>query len=80
MFVPILCMYKIETLPYQVSSVCGLPNPLDQIHAKSTLNGRIGKQSLALSMFTLVYFPHKSVKVQALANFLVDYPSLKIKP
>ena len=38
MFGPILCMYEIETLLDQVSSVCGLPNRLDQIHAKSTLN------------------------------------------
>ena len=28
----------------------------------------------------MVYFPHKSVKGQALANFLVDHPSLEIKP
>ena len=30
--------------------------------------------------FTLVYFPHKLVKRQALANFLVDHPLLEIKP
>ena len=40
--------------------------------------GRIGKWSLALSEFTLVYFPHKSIKGQALADFLVDHPSLEI--
>ena len=28
----------------------------------------------------MVYFSHKSVKGQALANFLVDHPSLEIKP
>ena len=39
---------------------------------------RIGKWSIALSEFTLVYFPHKSVKGQALADFLVDHPSLEI--
>ena len=38
MFGPILCMYKIETLLDQLSSVCGLPNRLDEIHAKLTLN------------------------------------------
>ena len=38
---------------------------------------RIGK-SLALSKFTLVYFPQKSVKGQALADFLVNHPSLEI--
>ena len=28
----------------------------------------------------MVYFPHKSVKGQALSNFLADHPSLEIKP
>ena len=28
----------------------------------------------------MVYFPQKSVKRQALTNFLVDHPSLEIKP
>ena len=28
----------------------------------------------------MVYFPHKYVKGEALANFLVDHPSLEIKP
>ena len=39
---------------------------------------RIGKWSLALSEFTLVYFPHKLVKGQALVDFLVNHPSLEI--
>ena len=39
---------------------------------------RIGKWSLAFSEFTLVYFPHKSVKGQALADFLADFPSLEV--
>ena len=38
MFGPILCMYKIETVLDQVSSVCGLPNQFDKIHDKLTLN------------------------------------------
>ena len=38
MFGLILCMYEIETLLDQVSSVCGLLNRLDEIHAKQTLN------------------------------------------
>ena len=38
MFGPILCMYEIETLFDQVSSVRGLPNRLDEIHVKPTLN------------------------------------------
>ena len=43
------------------------------------ITGRIGKRSLTLSEFTLVYFPHKSVKGKALSIFLVDHPSLEIK-
>ena len=39
---------------------------------------RIGKWSIALSEFTLVYFPQKSVKGQALADFLADHSSLQI--
>ena len=38
MFGPIFCMYKIETLLDEVSSICGLLNLLGEIHAKSTLN------------------------------------------
>ena len=76
----ILCMDEIETLLDQVSSVCGLSNQLDEIHAKPTLNTRrIRKWSLALSKFTLVYFPHKSIKGEALANFMADHPSLEIQ-
>ena len=41
---------------------------------------RIGKWSLVLSEFTLVHFPQKSTKEQALANFMVDHPSLEIQP
>ena len=38
MFGLILCMYEIETLLDQDSSVCVLSNRLDEIHAKSTHN------------------------------------------
>ena len=40
---------------------------------------RIGKWSLAFSEFTLIYFPHKSVKGQALADFLANHSSLEIE-
>ncbi|XP_075479465.1 uncharacterized protein LOC142520354 [Primulina tabacum] len=40
------------------------------------LSGRIGKWSLALAEFTLTYYPQKSVKGQAIADFLADHPSL----
>ena len=43
------------------------------------ISRRIGKWSLALVEFTLIYFPQKSVKGQALADFLADHPSLEIR-
>ena len=46
---------------------------------RPVISGRIGKWSLALAEFTLIYFPQKSVKGQALADFLVDHPSLEIR-
>ncbi|KZV34993.1 hypothetical protein F511_22935 [Dorcoceras hygrometricum] len=42
---------------------------------RPVLSGRIGKWSLALSEFTLIYFPQKSMKGQAVADFLADHPS-----
>ena len=81
MFGLILCIYEIKTLLDRVSSVYGLPNQLDEIHAKPTLNQWTNQEMVPYFVeFTLVYFPHKSVKRQALAKFLVDYPSLEIKP
>ena len=47
MFGLILCMYEIETLLDQVSSVCGLSNRLDEIHAKQTLNRWNNRQMVA---------------------------------
>ena len=44
MFGLILCMYEIETLLDQVSSVCGLSNRLDEIHAKPALNHWMNRQ------------------------------------
>ena len=46
---------------------------------RPVISGRIGKWSLALAEFTLIYFPQKSVKGQALADFLADHPSLEIR-
>ena len=43
------------------------------------ITGRIGKWSLAFPEFTLVYFPHKSVKGQALVDFLANHPFLKVR-
>ena len=68
--------YLIKSQVYVVSQT----NLMKYILSRPLIIGRIGKWSLALSEFTLDYFPHKSVKGQALANFLVDHPSLEIKP
>ena len=38
---------------------------------------RLGKWCLALSKFTFVYFPHKSIKGQALTDFLANHHSLE---
>ena len=40
---------------------------------------RIGKWSLSLSKFTLIYFQQNSVKGQASTNFLANHPSLEIE-
>ena len=40
--------------------------------------GRIDKWLFSLLEFTLVYFPYKSIKGQALTDFLDDHPSLEI--
>ena len=42
---------------------------------RPVLSGKIGKWLLGLIEFTLVYFPQKSVKGQALADFLADHPT-----
>ena len=47
MFGLILCMYEIETLLDQVSSVCGLSNRLDEIHAKPTSNHWTNKKMVS---------------------------------
>ena len=48
--------------------------------SRHLITGRISKWSLALSEFTLVYFPRKSINGQTSANFLVDHPSVEIQP
>ena len=68
--------YLIKFQVYVVSQTDLMKYMLSQ----PLITGQIGKWSLALSEFTLVYFPRKSVKGQALANFLADHPSLEIKP
>ena len=42
--------------------------------SRPILSGKLGKWSLSLVEFNLVYVPKKTVKRQALADFLADYP------
>ena len=67
--------YSIKSLVYVVSQTDLMKYMLSQ----PLITRRIEKWSLTLSKFTLVYFPHKSVKGQALANFLANHLSLEIK-
>ncbi|XP_024156341.1 uncharacterized protein LOC112164370 [Rosa chinensis] len=46
--------------------------------SRPILRGRIGKWVLALSEFSLQYVPQKSVKGQAIADFLAHHPMLEI--
>ena len=68
--------YLIKSQVYMVSQT----DLMKYMLSRPLITGRIGKLSLALSEFTLVYFPHKLVKGQALANFMVDHPPLEIQP
>ncbi|XP_050222165.1 uncharacterized protein LOC126672259 [Mercurialis annua] len=45
---------------------------------KPVLSGRIGKWLLALCEFTVIYCPLKSVKGQAVVDFVADHPTTEI--
>ncbi|XP_055960928.1 uncharacterized protein LOC130015223 [Mercurialis annua] len=45
---------------------------------KPVLSGNIGKWLLSLADFHLIYHPQKSVKGQALADFLADHPCINL--
>ena len=66
--------YLIKSQVYVVSQTDLMKYMLN----RPLITGRIGIWSLALLEFTLVYFPHKSIKGQTLINFLVDHHSLEI--
>ena len=46
--------------------------------SRPILHGRMGKWSLALVEFHLVYVPQKAIKGQALANFLEIIHAMKL--
>ena len=67
--------YVIQERIYIVSQTDLIKFMLNRL----VISGRFGKWSLALAEFTLIYFPQKSVKGQALADFLADHLSLEIR-
>ena len=67
--------YLIKSQFYVVSHIDLMKDMLN----RPLIMERIGKWSLALLEFTLVYFPQKLVKGQALTNFLVVHPCLEIE-
>ena len=67
MFGLIICMYEIETLLDQVSSVCGLLNRLDEIHAKPTLNHWTNQQMV--TRFVKVHLFLFSIEISKGASF-----------
>ena len=46
--------------------------------SRPILSGKLGKWSLSLVEFNLVYVPQKAVKGQALADFLTDHPCTNV--
>ena len=68
--------YLIKSQVYVVSQI----DLIKYMLSRPLITGRIRKWFLTLPEFTLVYFPYKSIKGQALANFLDNHPSLEIKP
>ena len=67
--------FKSQVYVYVVSKT----DLMKYMLSEPLITGRIGKWSLSLSEFTLVYFPYKLVKGQALSNFMAGHPSLEIK-
>ena len=63
----ILCMYKIETLLDQVSSVCGLPDLLDEINAKLTLNHWTNQEMVPC--FVRVHLALFSIEISQVLDF-----------
>ena len=67
MFSLILCMYEIEALLDQVSSVCGLSNRFDEIHAKLTLNHWTNRKMV--SCFVKIHLGLFSIEISQGARF-----------
>uniref|UniRef100_J3MCF0 RNA-directed DNA polymerase n=1 Tax=Oryza brachyantha TaxID=4533 RepID=J3MCF0_ORYBR len=62
--------YMLEHTIYLVSRA----DPLRYILNKMILSGRLAKWAMFLSQFDITFIPQKSIKGQALANFLAAHP------
>ncbi|XP_019176554.1 PREDICTED: uncharacterized protein LOC109171913 [Ipomoea nil] len=51
-------------------------NPVKYVMAKVVLSDRLARRYLLFQQFEIIYVPQKSVKGQALADFLADHPIL----
>ncbi|XP_060972515.1 uncharacterized protein LOC133038397 [Cannabis sativa] len=64
---------------FQAHSIEVLTNyPLRQVLAKPETSGRLLKWSVELSQFDIEYKPRTAIKGQALADFIVEFPSTKV--
>ncbi|XP_060972318.1 uncharacterized protein LOC133038245 [Cannabis sativa] len=64
---------------FQAHSITVLTNyPLRQVLAKPETSGRLLKWSVELSQFDIRYKPRTAIKGQALADFILEFPSTKV--
>ncbi|XP_024197604.1 uncharacterized protein LOC112200825 [Rosa chinensis] len=78
----VLYFSAIKLRHYMLPSVVHIISQMDLIKYMLTpliIKGRIGKLTMALSEFTFKYLVQKSIKGQALAQFLADHPSIEIE-
>lgn len=64
----------IHYISGSTNSVVTMTNPLNYLLSKPYLLGREEKWVMLLQEFILVFINQKSVKVQILADFMVDFP------
>jgi hypothetical protein len=67
-----LCHYMLKHMIHLVSR----EDPLHYILSTMSLLGRMAKWAMFLSQFGIMFIPQKTIKGQALANFLHAHPIL----
>ncbi|KAM6563334.1 hypothetical protein CsatB_023332 [Cannabis sativa] len=64
---------------FQAHSIEVLTNyPLRQVLAKPEASGRLLKWAMELSQFDIKYKPRTAIKGQALADFILEFPSTEM--